>query len=273
MGQSTIRITLGLAAVCAASLAASGAHAQAQDDRYWIEIAGYQPRISTTVQANRPGQPGTAIDFEKDLGLDTDKWIGSIEGGARLGKRWQVIGEIFGLNRSASHTLTRDVVFDGVTYPATVTLASEFQSDIYRFAVGYDFVRRDNYEFGGSLGLHATDFSFELAGQTGGGGGAQRRAHDFLVPLPTIGLYGGYDFSPKWTGNARVDYLSLKVGDYDGGITNASATIAYRWTPMFAVGAGYRYVAYSLDVTKSAYTAKVDYDFSGPELFLRMSFR
>jgi hypothetical protein len=277
MGQSTIKIMLGLAAACGAGSAAGGAHAQAQDDKYWIEIAGYQPRISTTVAVNRPGAPGTDVDFEKDLGLDTDKWIGSLEGGARFGNRWQVIGEIFSLNRSGEHTLNRDIEFDGVIYHSSATVTSEFQSDIYRVAVGYDIHRDTKSEFGVSLGLHATDFSFDIAGQaTGPGGGtasSQRRARDFLAPMPTIGLFGGYDLNPHVTLNGRIDYLSLKVGDYDGSVTNFTATVAYRWNQTFAVGAGYRYVGYTLDVEKSDYTAKVDYNFSGPEIFLRMGFR
>lgn len=261
----------------AGGLAATQARAQAQDDRYWVQAAGYWPRIDTSVSVSTPNLPGSTIDFEKDLGLDQSQALGTLAGGMRFGQKWILAGEIYALDRDGGHTLSRDINFDGVTYPVNATVNSDFKSLIYRATLGYSFFKSDNYEVGAAIGLHATDFKMELNGQAsvGGGGPSTVQAHkrDFLAPLPTIGLYANYDFNPKVTFNGRVDYLSLKIGDYDGGVTNLQANVAYRFNQTWAVGGGYRYVSYDLDVSKDDRLTKVRYDFSGPELFLRIGFR
>jgi hypothetical protein len=102
---------------------------------------------------------------------------------------------------------------------------------------------------------------------------AEARRHKFLAPMPTVGAYGTYEATPKVILTARADYMSLKIGDYDGSILNLQAAVAYRVTDMIEVGAAYRYVDYNLDVDKSNYTAKINYDFYGPSVFVRFGFR
>jgi hypothetical protein len=262
------------AAIAVAGLAATPAAAQGVNDKYWIEVSGFYASPDTKVTLSRPGQPGTKLDMESDLGLKSHEFLPGIYGGVRLGERWLITGEYYGLDRNGSKTLTRNIVFDGVTYPASVEIDSKFRSNIYRFSVGYSFIRNDKGELGADIGLHTTNFKIALSGQGTSGTGVtlQNRDESFTAPLPTLGAYGVYEIAPKISLNGRVDWLSLKVGDYDGGIFNAQASVAYNFTDMFAVGAGWRYVDYNLDVDKKNYTAKFDYKFNGPSIFLRLDF-
>jgi hypothetical protein len=270
------RVILPTAAVLAACLA-SPAAAQALDDKYWVEVSGYFPSIDTSVSVSRPGSPGSDIDFESDLGIDKHETLPAVYGGVRLGERFIVAGEYYGLDRSGSRTLSRDITFDGATYPASAQVDSKFRSDIFRVTVGYVFIRSETAELGAAVGLHATNFDFKVNGDARVGAGpgvtTERRGRDFVAPLPTLGAFGTFELTPKVILSGRADYMSLKVGDYDGGVTNAQASIAYRFNPTFSAGVAYRYVAYDLDVDKTRFTAKVDYDFSGPSVFLRMGFR
>jgi hypothetical protein len=77
-----------------------------------------------------------------------------------------------------------------------------------------------------AVGLHVTQFSVALEGQGHVGSAAvqtQNRKRDALAPLPTVGLYGAYQVTPRLSLGGRVDYLSLKVSDYDGRLINAEA--------------------------------------------------
>jgi hypothetical protein len=143
-------------------------------------------------------------------------------------------------------------------------------------SLGYNFIQRPNAEFGVVLGLHATDFKVALDGTTSAGGSGsivlERRAKDFVAPLPTIGVVGAVEVYPRVILSGRADYLSLKVGDYDGSILNAQASLGYRVTDNIEVGATWRYVDYGLEVEKERYTADVDYKFSGPAIYLRAGF-
>src|SRR5436190_15242740 len=144
--------------------AAQPAQGQALDDKYWIAIAGYWPSADSSGTLSRPNAPGTDIDFESDLGIDKSKVLPSVTGGAKFG-RFVVQAEYYALDRNGSRTLTRDLMFDGVTYPANVSVGSKFDSNIYRGSIGYIFLRSDQAELGASIGLHVTDFKLTLNGQ------------------------------------------------------------------------------------------------------------
>lgn len=266
---------LACAAIAIAGLAATPAAAQGVNDKYWIELSGFRASPDTKVTLSRPGQPGTKLDMESDLGLNSHEFLPGIYGGVRLGERWLITGEYYGLDRNGSRLLSRDIVFDGVTYPTNVQVDSKFRSNIYRASVGYSFVKNDKGELGADIGLHATNFKIDIKGQGAAGGPGltlQNRERSFTAPLPTLGLYGVYEIAPKVSVNGRVDWLSLKLGDYDGGILNAQASVAYNFTDLIAVGGGWRYVDYNLDVNKKNYTARFDYKFNGPSIFLRLDF-
>ncbi|MCR5879950.1 hypothetical protein [Phenylobacterium sp. J367] len=257
-------------------VAAGPAAAQSFGDRYWIEAQVFRPNIDTTVDLTRTGGTrGTEIDFENDLGLkDTDN-LPALRGGVRFG-RFFVAGEVYSLKRDASKTLTRDVVFDGVTYPTNVNLSSEFDSQIYRASLGYMFFQRDTWEMGATAGLFATDFAISTSGQGQIGSNPVRqtetRARDFIAPLPTVGVIGSAQLAPRWVVSGRADYMSLSLGDYGGGIANIEGDVAYKVTDNIALGAGYRFVDYDLEVDKSDWEADVEYGFNGPFLFVRAGF-
>lgn len=264
-----------LAVVGVASLAASPVSAQALDERFWLEGSGYFPGVETKLNVSRPGQPGTDIDAESDLGIDETDTLPAIYAGWRFSPRWILTGEFYALDREGSKSLERTIDFDGSTYPVGVSVDSKIASNVYRATVGYSFIHNDRSELGASLGLHATDFTLELEGEAQVGPGVRQvvaRRRDFLAPMPTLGVYGTYEITPKVILNGRVDFLSLEVDEYGGGITNAQASVSYRFTRMFSAGVAWRYVAYDLQVEKDDYDADIDYNFSGPSVFARVSF-
>lgn len=269
-------VLAALAAAGAASLAAAPpASAQALDERFWLEGSGYFPGIETKINVSRPGQPGTDIDAENDLGMDDTDTLPAIYAGWRISPRWVLTGEYYALEREGSRTLGRTIEFDGATYPVGVSVDSRIASDVYRATIGYSFIHNDRSELGASIGLHATDFDIELTGEAQIGPAVRQvvtRNRTFLAPMPTIGVYGTYEVSPKVILNGRVDFLSLEVDNYGGGITNAQASVAYRFSRNFSAGLAYRYVAYDLQVEKTDYNSDIDYNFSGPSIFARVSF-
>ncbi|KQY75438.1 hypothetical protein [Brevundimonas sp. Root1423] len=264
-----------LAVVGVASLAATPASAQALDERFWLEGSGYFPGIETKINVSRPGQPGTDIDAENDLGMEDTDTLPAVYAGWRMSPRWILTGEFYALDREANVTLGRTIEFDGSTYPIGVSVDSRIASDVYRATVGYSFIRNDYSELGASIGLHATDFDIELTGEAQIGPAVRQvvtRNRTFLAPMPTIGVYGTYEISPKVILNGRVDFLSLEVDEYGGGITNVQASAAYRFSRNFSAGLAWRYVAYDLQVEKTEYNADIDYNFNGPSIFARISF-
>ena len=237
-------------------------------DRWTLEVGAYAPNVKTTAHFDSVTLgAGTSVNFEQDLGLDDRKVNAQVLGRVRLGERWRIEAEYFGLNRSATSTISRTINWGGNIYPIGSVVTSQFDSDIYRLSGGYSFIKDAQAEFGVALGLHTTDFVVSLAAT-----GVGAKTADTFAPLPTIGVYGSYAFTPRWMLSGRVDYFSLSYDDYDGSLVNAVAAVDYRFARNFGVGLGYRYVDYDLDVTKSSFTGGVKYQFSGPMLYLIGSF-
>jgi len=260
-----------------ALIAALPAHAARIDDRYFLSVSAYKPAIKTTLQASIPGLPidGTAINLEEDLGMADSEWLPAIEIGMRLGKRWRIAGEYYRLSRSANFTLQRNIIWDDTTYDLGVDVASSFDTTVYRAAIGYSLVKKPQWELGVDLGAHITDFAASISGVGRVNAIVQpvsQQRQDQLVPLPTIGAYVAWDIDKTFSLQGRVDWLSLDVGDYSGGLTYVWATANARLLPHVGVGVGWRYVNYHIDIARPDWSGFVRYKYSGPAFFLNLGF-
>jgi hypothetical protein len=253
------------------------ARAQTLDDKVWIQGSAYRPDVSTEISAASVAHPAvaTTIDLESDLDLADRETVPAVYAGWRINRHFQIAAEYYSLDRAGAATLAHDITFADVTYPAAATIASKFNTDIYRLTIGYVFMRRKTFEFGGALGFHVTDFDVSLSGQGSIGGATaatEIRRKTVLAPLPTLGLFGTFEPVRRLTLGGRVDYLQLKLGDYKGRLINTQATISYRVIKHVGIGLMYRYVDYHLDVSKPNWLGDVGYKFHGPAAFLEIGF-
>lgn len=268
---------LGAASILGTIVLAAPASAQSLDDKFWIQGAGFLANVDTDARISPAANPtvGTQIDLEDDLGLDDNSLLPAIYAGARLGSGFVITGEYYSLGRDSTATIARNITIEDVTYPINGSVTAGFDTDIYRFTIGYSFIRNETVEVGAAIGFHATDLQFSLSGQGSTGGApvsTQVRRKDVLAPMPTVGLYTTFEVMPRVTINARADYLSLGIDDYDGSLLNAQASVSYRVMDNVGIGVGYRYVDYDLDVEKPNYVASFDYQFWGPSVFLEVGF-
>jgi len=279
MGQLGSRMASAIGGCCVAALVAlpGAASAQSLGDKYWIEVDGFWPDVDSKVQVANVNRPNIAtnIDLESDLDLSDRKVLPAVNVGAKFG-RIVVAADYYSLHRSGSRTIGRTIDFDDVTFPVGVTVGSEFNTDIYRLTVGYNFINKPNAELGLAIGGHITDFEVALTGQATVAGATvlstENRKKSVLAPLPTIGAYGDVEVVPRLMLSGRVDWLSLSIGDYKGRLWNAQGTISYRIFKNVSLGVAYRYVDYRLDVHKPKWTGSMTYGFKGPVLTLRAGF-
>lgn len=250
--------------------------AQALQDKYWVEVSAYFPGVNTEATVGRPGFPGTDVDLETDLDLNKHETLPAVYAGWRFTDRFTLAGEYYALDRNGTRLLARDIDFGDSTFPASLEVKSELHSDVYRLTLGYSFIKTDQAEFGAAVGLHATDFKIGVAGQARVGNATslenRRESTSFLAPMPTVGVFGTFEPASKVTLTGRADYMSLKIGDYDGSIFNGQAAIGYRVWRNVDLGVSYRYVKYNLDVDKRLQTS-LRYKFSGPSVFVRIGFQ
>jgi len=245
------------------------------DARFYLDIGAYLPTIDTAVRVDRAGGTGTVLDLEDDLDFDDSTVLPYGMINFRLGERWHLEAEYFAINRDNTTVIDQELEIGDEVFPVNATVNSFLDTDVYRLGVGYSFLKRPNSELGVSLGVHVT--TFDLGVSTAGGAA---ESADTLAPLPTLGFYGYYAFSPRWLVQGRADVFSLDYDDYSGSLLNLNLGLEFQLAKHVGLGAGYRYVDLELTSEKTLtvgsasddFRGEFNYQYSGPTLYMSFSY-
>ena len=248
------------------------------DTRLYLDVGGYVPAVDTRLRVDRAGGSGTVLDLEDDLDFEDRPILPYALLNLRLGQRWRIEGEYFVIDRDKTTVIDRELEIGDSVFPINTTVNSFFDTDVYRLSVGYSFLKRPNAEMGAMLGAHVTTFDFGISAI---GENIERveAAADTLAPLPTIGLYGSYAFSPRWLMQGRVDYFTLEYEEYSGNFLNFNVGLEFQLAKHVGLGAGYRYVDLEFTAEKTLsvgsvsddFSGEFQYHYSGPTLYLSFS--
>lgn len=256
--------------------AAVPANSQRLEDEWLFQVSAYFPNVDSNLQVNaNGGQIGTDIDLEEDLNFNGSATLPSFLVEWRPGDDWVLTGEYYALGRNSTRSIDREITVGDTVYPVNALVSAGFDSDVYRFTIGNRLFQSKNLEIGAAVGLHGTDFTVFIEGEgSAGGQSAQFRSENRSVfaPVPTIGLFLAAEPLPRVYATARIDWLSLNVGEYSGRLLNTEATVAYRVHRNIDIGATYRLVDYRVEVRRDDWNGRIDYRFSGPALFLQVGF-
>ncbi|QJR10871.1 hypothetical protein DSM104443_01941 [Usitatibacter rugosus] len=234
------------------------------DATFAFQVSAFRADANTTVRIDsNTGRPGTSFSLESDLGVDRTKTLPQIDFIWRASQHHGLEGSYVKLDRSGTRTINGEIVFRDTVYPVNTQVDSQFESEVWRLAYRYSFINDSGNELAVLLGAHYTNLKVGLNGQAGSVN--ESAAVDF--PLPTIGLRGGWRFADNLRLAGFIQFLKLKVGDYDGSLVNASGGIEWAFHPNFYVGAGYVYYKYELDSEKDNVKGKFDYRFDGPVIY------
>lgn len=259
-----------------ALLLGSAAEAQRFDDVVSIKAEAYFAGIGSHARIGTPsGSVGTSLHFERQLGMDDNKVLPAVEIDWRINDDWVLQGQYYGLRRRSGKTLYSAITVGETTYPVNARVNAGFDSEIYRFTINNLVFQSNRLELGLGIGLHATDFNVFVEGQGSIGelqSSIHREQRRIFAPLPTIGAIGQWEPARRFTLFGRVDWLSLAIDDYSGRLINAEASASYRLHRYLDVGVSYRFVDYELRVRRNNWRGEVDYQFSGPAIFLRAGF-
>jgi hypothetical protein len=276
-------VSAALFAVAGGAAAQSGSssfyrHQRGMDETFRLNLGGLYPTFDTTVQYGTVTLPGTEITLESDLGLAEKKFALQIDGYLRLGRHARLDFAYQQWNRSASKILSRQIVFNGVTYSVGGEVDSTLNVSVGELYYGYSFVNNGDLEIG--LGLGASVFfnraSLEAVGTVSGpggtvGGAAVRESKDFIVPIPALEGYFTFTLMPQLFLNARARGLKATISGSSGSMLQATGTLDLFITSGIGIGGGYNYTR--IDYTRDSDTlTKVRYHYSGPVFYVALAF-
>lgn len=236
-----------------------------------LRLGGFHSSADTRLRVDSSnGVLGTEISLEDDLGFTKNKSLPVVDAIWRVNPRHRVELGYVRLARDAQKTISGEIRFGDEVFPVSANVKSTFDSDVLKLTYGWSFWREGSNELALLLGLHTTKFKVALATATSAR--SIEEETDRTVPLPTLGMQGTWALDPQLRLTAIAQVFSLKYGDYDGRLVNASVAGEYRYSRNWLIGAGYATYDYNLDVTGGKAKGKFDYSFSGPMVYVTGGF-
>lgn len=221
---------------------------------------------------------GTPIDLQDDLGFDENQTLWSASFRWRITDRSQLQFLYFNKNQSNRDIAEKTIDWGDLEFQAGVSIDTELDVSLLRAFYGYSLFKTPQAEFGLGAGLHLLDLKAEMKGIASLNSVViknevyRSESADLLAPLPNLGIYGGYAFSPKWYVRGYADWFSANTGDYSGSLTGLGVNVEYQAFKNVGFGLGYQYLNINIKVDTHDWKGKADYTNNGPVISMTVNF-
>jgi hypothetical protein len=178
----------------------------------------------------------------------------------------------FDTNAERTRTLDRTIVVDDVEYPVNLEVTGRIETQVTALSYEYDFLQADNYELGGTFGIHNLGFEVGVSAEANGLSAARSSEASADGPLPVIGLHGVYRLNDKWYLDGGLQYFQISFDPYDGSVTDLTASIVWQATKHFAFGAGWNHFRTKVEVDGDHFDGELRWKYGGARIFVTASF-
>jgi hypothetical protein len=242
-------------------------------DTFSVDLGVYFPERQLRIRVDSPtGGPGDIIDFQTEFKDKRSDDIFSLNFGWRFGERWQLGAQYFKSSGGREAVLEEDVEWNDLIFGAGSSVAAGQEFTLTRIFFARDFAIEDQHEFGVGLGFHWLELGAFISGRIIDGSGDEAAFRTESVsasaPLPNIGAWYVYSISPDWAFKSRFDWMSAKVGDYDGRLINASIGVNYQVFENAGVGLSYNLFDLDIGIRKNGWKGQWDTTYQGPYAYL-----
>jgi len=264
-------IVLGLAAIAGFSLAPSSANAQSADrERGAILLGTFITNRNTDARVDsNSGNPGTDVDLENELGLQSSTSVMRAGGYFWLSRRQRLDVSYFDLSRSASRKIDETINFDDKTFQINTVVSTENSLTITKLDYTFAFLTRDNWFLGVTGGLYVARTGLSLSEPTHG----TFSSESLTAPLPVVGLRGEYGINDHWTLRGAFQWFGITVDNISGHLTDTYAGVDYGFGKRFAVGLAYDKVGMGVEASKQGkLNGSLDWGYDGWLLYFKADF-
>lgn len=281
---AALRASTGVAVAASLGvvLSLAAAPSAAADDVNLLETAGYLS-LGTFINGSKlkirldgeAGETGTEVDWDNTFG-DDDVTRFRLDGLWRFADRHYLRFLYTDYSRSRTATFDEDIEWGGETIPVGAEVRASLGFEIIELAYEYAFLKRENYELAGTLGLHYTTFDASLKATvtTPGGGGTAERGGTASVdaPMPVLGLRGMWNFGKNFYLDGQAQFFTLSIDNLDGDIINYRVALLWQPKKYVGLGVGYDYFKVDVDVEKNRFNGSMEWEYSGPQIFYNIAF-
>lgn len=247
----------------------------------WLKISGgvFISKLNSTVSVDNSSLgAGTDVNLEDDLDLgeDVTTYWGDVTW--RFSKKHRLSVGYFQFDRDANATAEDDLQIGDEIYPAGASLSTEFKIGVLPITYAYSFMKKEKYEFGGTLGLHWSTLNFDVEGSASLSDldADANVSADAAAPMPLIGLLFDYHFTPRWTVSTHAEIFFLDISDdtfaFSGTITNLKLSTEYWILKNIGLGTAINWFALDVEVDDSEWKGELDYQYLGLQLYASIRF-
>jgi hypothetical protein len=209
---------------------------------------------------------GTRFSFQDDLGLDEDDEAVRLVGHYRFKPRHRINFGYFKLSGDATATVLRDIIFDEEVFATGTAVKTELSFAVIKILYTYSFFQNTKIDLGVSTGVQIYEFDSTLEARSVG----IKEEGDGTAPFPVFGLRFGWNFKPKLSLGASLDYFEIDEGDTEGQVIDILVGLEHQtWTN---VGLGIGYNDVSVDAEKKEDRDELDWDYNGFFSYARFRF-
>lgn len=241
-------------------------------ERFKVSASFFAPSNNTDVKLSNTEFLGSEVNLEDDLGFRDHINTFKADVQWRASSRSRFDFSYYRLHRSAIHQLEKTIQFGENTYNVNGTTDGYFNSDIFRLSYGYAIFQGAKYEAGLMAGVHVLKMDMGLELTSAGANLDVKDTYDVTAPLPNVGIWGGYAFSPRWAVNGDLSYMSLSIDDINGSIVTGGVNVSYRIGAGFSASAGYMGLNVNFDGERDGMLGDVDWAFHGPVVSVSYGF-
>jgi hypothetical protein len=242
--------------------------------KFNIDIGVFWPQVDFNIQVDG-SDPGEDIDLDQMLKFSNYQSSAALDFRWRYGEKWSLWGQAWSTNSSGKEVLDEDITWEDTTFKEGSLVRGSVGMDVVRVFTGREFfTKAPQHEFGAGLGLHWMSLGTFLEGEIlteDNDLTFERVSVNAEFPLPNIGAWYMYSWSPKWMLQTRIDWLSVNFGDYSGSLWDAQVGLNYQAFSNVGFGLYYKGFILDLDVDKGDWHGHTDFNQTGPMLTINAS--
>ncbi len=269
--ERALWLLLALASPGQAALA-DGEYTSPTESRVALSLGVLDTKSSTAARINAAdGTPGTFIDGENDLGLESKRYEPKFQVAVRAGERSRLFFDYFQLDRSDTKLFQLGpTTFGNVVLLTQDPVQTEFDVRIVGLTYGYSLLHGEKFELSPVVGINDISVLTSVRVQT-----ATRHLFDsesVAGPIPTPGLAATWAPFPRFYADASAKYLRIAIDHFVGSLELYEFDALYRLQPNIALGVGYTGIKTNIVSNQNRDSGQFTFDSRGPTVFFRVEF-
>jgi hypothetical protein len=232
------------------------------EEQFKLTAGGVLASFDSNVSLNGTTDDGVPIDLGGDgRSKRANNFV--------LGAQWRFLGRsrltglYFTTKKERSVTYNNSITVDDTTYDPPITLDATTRNTFIFATYEYSFVKKDNIEIAGLIGLYLNKFKVDVSGTAQGENGPVSGAINYnpsaTVPMPLIGASLDWYITPQFSVQGSLSGLKAKIGNIDGSVYVATVGAEYMFTRNLGLGLSFMHTRANVDVTKDNFDGSIDW--------------